>query len=589
MGVVFEAEHRVMERRVALKVINASLVSNQMAVDRFRNEVRAAAKLSHRNIVTAFDAEQEGNLHFLVMEYVDGVSLDNLVARRGRLPVLHACNYAMQAAQGLQHAFEHGMVHRDIKPQNLMKTPKGLIKILDFGLARLARHSEESSDGSAASAGSLTSHGATLGTPDYIAPEQAKDSRSADIRADIYSLGCTLYFMLAGRVPFPTGTAVEKVVAHCHDDPVELAQLRPDVPAELLAVVRKMMAKQSSERFVQPQEVVDALRPFGRPTDEAAETHADTRSGNQQQGAAAGNAAVETREFDGGAGRDMEPAEMSSASSDAPLNAALPVADLSDLSSLEPAAKRLSAPPKSKSISATAVALAATAALLLVGAICAVWYSVQSSDESGGEQLQGSRDSGVARVEPRPSSDPGAVSADSNRVLLVINSRDFWYGDFEPTRDTLTAAGFEVVVASSSTAAAIPEPRSEGRPVTPDIVFWDADPADYRAVVFTGASVSDYIGQQRATTRRFIEQLHERGGFVGSICLGTRVLAQTGLLDGKEASSTGLVANQISGEFSQVLWRTNQLQLDNRFLTCGNWRDASLFAQRLADELKNAE
>jgi serine/threonine protein kinase len=257
MGVVYLAQHRVMGRSVALKVINRRLLRNQMAVERFRQEVQAAARLSHRNIVTAFDAEQAGDLHFLVMEYVDGTDLATTVSRRGPLPVLYACNYIMQAANGLQHAHERGMVHRDIKPQNLMRA-KGTIKILDFGLARLASPTE-----SEAPAG-LTLEGVTLGTPDYIAPEQARDARRADIRSDIYSLGCTLYYLLAGTVPFPTGSAVEKVVAHCTDEPVPILQLRSDLPAELVGVLSRMMAKDPAARYQTPAEVAAALRPFGQ-------------------------------------------------------------------------------------------------------------------------------------------------------------------------------------------------------------------------------------------------------------------------------------------------------------------------------------
>jgi hypothetical protein len=173
---------------------------------------------------------------------------------------MHACNYVMQAARGLQHAHEQGMVHRDIKPQNLMRTPKGTVKILDFGLARLADQEQAGVDQA-----NLTREGVTLGTPDYIAPEQARDSRRADIRADIYSLGCTLYFLLSGRVPFPSGSSVEKIVAHCQQSPRPLKQFCPDVPESLIRTIEKMMAKSPADRFQTPQEVVEALKPFGRP------------------------------------------------------------------------------------------------------------------------------------------------------------------------------------------------------------------------------------------------------------------------------------------------------------------------------------
>ena len=220
MGAVYRARHLLMERDVALKVINPALMGSSTMVERFRREVKTAARLTHPNIVTAHDAEQAGGWHFLVMEYVPGISLARLVAEKGRLSLTDACDYARQVALGLEHAHEHGMVHRDIKPQNLMLTPAGQVKILDFGLSRLGN--EESSGLTATgaaeqgglAAGSLTQAGCVMGTPDYIAPEQARDAHSADIRADIYSLGCTLYHLLAGKPPFPNGTDFDKVLAH---------------------------------------------------------------------------------------------------------------------------------------------------------------------------------------------------------------------------------------------------------------------------------------------------------------------------------------------------------------------------------------
>lgn len=260
MGVVYQAEHKLMERPVALKVITSRLVSSDLAVERFRQEVRAAAKLSHRNIVTAFDAEQAGDMHFLVMEYIDGISLSGLVSRRKQLPVLHACNYVMQAAQGLQHAFQKGMVHRDIKPHNLMRTKRGTIKILDFGLARFATEADGASDDPG-----LTADFTALGTPDYMAPEQARDSKRADIRADLYSLGCTLYYLLVGQPPFPGGSSFEKVLGHCERQPKPISELRIDIPAEVIAIVDRLMAKNPDDRFQTPAGLVEALKPHGRP------------------------------------------------------------------------------------------------------------------------------------------------------------------------------------------------------------------------------------------------------------------------------------------------------------------------------------
>jgi serine/threonine protein kinase len=254
MGVVYQARQTMMDRQVVIKVINKSLLDRPQALERFAREVRAAAKLAHPNIVTAYDAEQAGDLHMLVMEFVPGRSLAEVLHRQGPLPVALACDYARQAALGLQHAFEQGMVHRDIKPANLMLTPQGQVKILDFGLARMA---SESGPGSG-----LTASGAYMGTPDYSAPEQATDARKADIHADLYSLGCTLYCLLAGRPPFREETPVLTILAHLEKEPPPLPELRPEVPAGLWAVVARLLAKDPAGRYQAPAEVARALAPF---------------------------------------------------------------------------------------------------------------------------------------------------------------------------------------------------------------------------------------------------------------------------------------------------------------------------------------
>jgi tetratricopeptide (TPR) repeat protein/tRNA A-37 threonylcarbamoyl transferase component Bud32 len=261
MGVIYLAEHRVLDKPVALKVINPTLLDNPDTLARFHVEARAAAKLDHQNIARAYDADRAGDLHFLVLEFVEGVSLAHLVEKKGPLSVTAACHCVSQVAMALQHAYEQGMVHRDIKPHNLMLTPRGQVKVLDFGLARLRSERQASAR--------LTQLDSFMGTPEYVSPEQAEDARKADTRSDIYSLGCTLYALLTGQPPFAEGTATQIVLAHIEKDPVPVHEVRPDVPAEVSAVVARMLAKDPKQRYQQPVEVVRALAPFikaeGRP------------------------------------------------------------------------------------------------------------------------------------------------------------------------------------------------------------------------------------------------------------------------------------------------------------------------------------
>jgi WD40 repeat protein/serine/threonine protein kinase len=265
MGQVYKAQHRRMNRVVALKVIRKDRLRSPDAVKRFYQEVQAAAQLHHPNIVLAYDADQVGQTYFLSMEYVDGRDLARLVKEDGPLPVARACDYVRQAAQGLQHAFQRGMVHRDIKPHNLLVAtggeqtvaggaPWGVVKILDMGLARLQGAAEKNM--------AVTQLGAVIGTPDYLAPEQALDSRAADIRSDLYSLGCTLYFLLAGRPPFQAQALAELLLKHQMEAPTPLEQLRNDLPAGVIAIVARLTAKRPQDRFQTPAELIAALEPF---------------------------------------------------------------------------------------------------------------------------------------------------------------------------------------------------------------------------------------------------------------------------------------------------------------------------------------
>ncbi|MCI0681824.1 MAG: serine/threonine protein kinase [Gemmataceae bacterium] len=265
MGRVYKALHQPMNRLVALKVLAPSVTKTRRAQKLFAREVQAAAQLHHPNIVIAYDAGQLNGRHYFAMEYVDGPNLDELVRGQGRLPAGTACELTRQAAAGLQHAFEMGMLHRDIKPANLLVQPAkkkaALVKILDFGLARLQAPS-------AVAPGSTTivaRANVVMGTPDFIAPEQARNLHKADIRSDLYSLGGTMYWLLTARVPFPGGGALEKLLRHNTDMPQPIDGFRADVPEAVAAIVTKLLAKDPAERFQSPQELIDALNPFAQP------------------------------------------------------------------------------------------------------------------------------------------------------------------------------------------------------------------------------------------------------------------------------------------------------------------------------------
>jgi eukaryotic-like serine/threonine-protein kinase len=255
MGQVFLCEHMYMRRRVAIKVLPPAKAEEPAALGRFYREARAAAALDHPHIVRTHDIDQDGNLHFLVMEYVDGSSMLEIIKKKGPMAIDRACHYIWQSAQGLDHAYRVGVIHRDIKPGNILVDRFGISKILDMGLARFYNSDDDM----------LTKkydEKSVLGTADYVAPEQTINSHDVDVRADIYSLGATFYFLLAGHPPFPEGTISQKLIAHQTRNPTPIDQLRPDVSVELAGILKKMMAKSIDERYQNPIEVYDALQPF---------------------------------------------------------------------------------------------------------------------------------------------------------------------------------------------------------------------------------------------------------------------------------------------------------------------------------------
>jgi serine/threonine protein kinase len=256
MGVVYKALHTELGKVVALKVLLAPL-TDEVGIARFKNEARAVGRLDHPNIVTAHDAGRVDGVHFLVMTFVDGIDLARLVQCQGQLSIPDACELVRQAAVGMQHAFERGLVHRDIKPSNLMLARDGVLKVLDLGIARSC------ADKSIAER--LTATGMLLGTADYLAPEQWENPHAVDTRADIYSLGCSLYELITGQPPF-SGPSYQSVMTkmrgHLETPVPPIVEKRPEVPALLAGVLDRMLAKNLADRFATPGEVAQVLQPF---------------------------------------------------------------------------------------------------------------------------------------------------------------------------------------------------------------------------------------------------------------------------------------------------------------------------------------
>lgn len=252
MGAVFRATDTMLNRTVAVKVLSGQSTEDD-TLARFKKEAQNAARLDHERIARVYYVGEDQGFNYIVFEYIDGVNVRDLVQESGPLPISDAVYYTLQIAEALRHASRRDVVHRDIKPSNILVTQDGRAKLVDMGLAR--RHEVESQQSD------LTASGVTLGTFDYISPEQARDPRNADVRSDIYSLGCTLYYMLTGRPPFPDGTVLQKLFSHATDTPPDPRLYRPDIPEDVCRTITKMLAKAPTQRFQSPDDlIIDLLK-----------------------------------------------------------------------------------------------------------------------------------------------------------------------------------------------------------------------------------------------------------------------------------------------------------------------------------------
>lgn len=257
MSHVYLAEQTMIRRPVALKVLPPAKQQDELYLDRFKREAKAAAQLDHPNIVRAYDVDFQDNIHFLVMEFIDGETLFQLVKEKGPLSFELVAKYISEAALGLEHAHRAGLIHRDVKPSNLIVTKSGIVKVLDLGLALFCDDVFDSDQ--------LTNTDLVVGTADYLSPEQARQSHEVDHRADIYSLGCTMYYLICGRPPFSGGSFAQRILKHQIESPNPISKLRSDCPAELVTMCHRMMEKAPEDRFETMAQITRRLSQWLQP------------------------------------------------------------------------------------------------------------------------------------------------------------------------------------------------------------------------------------------------------------------------------------------------------------------------------------
>jgi serine/threonine protein kinase len=617
MGMVFKARHRRMDRLVAVKVLPPKATKDVEQVRRFQREVRAAAKLTHRNIVPAHDADEAMGVHFLVMEFVDGRDLSGIVRVAGPLPVPQAVNYVVQAAAGLEYAHAAGIIHRDIKPSNLLLNKHGVVKVLDMGLARF---DESFTQANVPVSGegqphAITQSGNIMGTVDFMAPEQAINTRRADHRADIYSLGCTLFYLLTGKPVYFGETMMETLVAHQNHPIPSLTEARRDVPAGLDAIFQKMLAKAPSERYQSMGEVITVLTPFaGEPSGEFKKPLVIAAAGEHV------DAAAETVAWLSSLGENKVRL------SESMVNTSSSIGDVTMIreakSKPKPRAGRQTG-RRSKLDRQKVIALAACGLALLAVGLASVLSKRTNRDANplltpNKESQSPSStpvpadsatrtDSVAASNTPATETKPPAVqspaatsAAKRNSVLLVISQNDFWYSDYDGVRKELERGGMTVRVASSGLNRCRPNSGSTGGgdpdslSVQPDLAIWDAKAADYDAIIVSGAinsGLAEFDGDSRPGKglKRVVEEFIAEKKTVAAICGGPAILASTGVLSGIEITCYHQ-APEVKRRVKQanVIPKIDQdVHTDGLFITGRSWEVATEFTHAVLEKIKS--
>lgn len=589
MGVVYRARHRIMERPVALKVISSRFTSNQIAVERFQQEVRAAAKLSHPNIVAAYDAEQAGMLHFLVMEFIEGQSLAQMVAECGPLPIRTAVDVIVQACHGLQHAHERQMIHRDIKPQNLMVTPSGQLKLLDFGLARLVTSADGVSQ-TAPTAVNLTAVGMTLGTPDFMAPEQAIDATSVDARSDIYSLGCTLYFLLSGQLPAGAGSFSEMLQQGRRRSVATLNSLRGDVPTSLMQILDRMIAEDPAQRFQSAAELAQALERVIKP-EKIGETPASETS----------LASKKTTTAPEPPARQLKATEEQAAGP-------------RPLKTLAAGTRRSNRRPEPRRSPATrarrpflrrmidllmrhrvvsSIAMIAVLAPFLLPLILSTPTVAPSQDGSvsitpvTAASRPADQKSFQDDSESRPAvNSTGVASIKVPRILLLIPIKEFRWAD-RAAFDALDEQGI-IELTTTSWSRSIMGNSPNERPMSVDLLMTEVVADDYDVLVIHGGKHLIELtspGPLHDDAGRFIRDMHNDGKLITGISAGPGVLASYQLLDGVSATANPLIHEDVRQRFAVAL-STEPVVRSGQFITARDNSSIPEFMRALQTALK---